>query len=79
MPEQTIEKRIEDALVEHLGINPSQVVPEARFVDDLGCDSLDTVELIMAFEEEFNIEVPDEEAERLLTVQDAVEYAKNHT
>ncbi len=73
-----IENRVKDLIVEQLGVNPEQVTLEAAFVDDLGADSLDTVELVMAFEEEFDIEIPDEEAEKLLTVGNAVEYLKAH-
>ena len=73
-----VEDRVKDLIVEQLGVNPEQVTPEAGFVDDLGADSLDTVELVMAFEEEFDIEIPDEEAEKLLTVGNAVKYLKEH-
>jgi acyl carrier protein len=73
-----VEDRVKDLIVEQLGVNPEQVTLEAGFVDDLGADSLDTVELVMAFEEEFDIEIPDEEAEKLLTVGNAVKYLKEH-
>jgi len=70
------EARVKEIIVEQLGVDPNKVVPEASFIDDLGADSLDTVELIMAFEEEFNTEIPDEEAEKLTTVGAALEYLK---
>jgi acyl carrier protein len=72
----SIEERVKEIIVEQLGVEEDEVSPEASFVDDLGADSLDTVELVMAFEEEFNIEIPDEDAERIGTVQDAVDYIK---
>lgn len=65
-------ERVRDILVDHLGVEPDDVTPGASFIDDLGADSLDTVELVMAFEEEFGTEVSDSEAEKWLTVQDAV-------
>jgi acyl carrier protein len=74
MSEKTIEEKVRDIIVEQLGVNPEQVTPAASFVNDLGADSLDTVELVMAFEEEFNVEVPDEDAEKLATVSDVVKY-----
>lgn len=74
MAEKTIEDKVKDIIVEQLGVNPEQVTPTAKFIEDLGADSLDTVELVMAFEEEFNVEVPDEEAEKLQTVGDVVKY-----
>ena len=67
-------ERVKDIIVEQLGVNPDQVKPEARFIEDLCADSLDTVELVMAFEEEFGTEIPDEDAEKLQTVGDAVKY-----
>lgn len=70
------EDRIKKIIVEQLGVDEDEVVPEASFVDDLGADSLDTVELVMAFEEEFDIEIPDEDAEKILTVGRAMEYIK---
>lgn len=69
----TLEK-IKEIIVDQLGVEPEQVVPEASFVEDLGADSLDTVELIMAFEEEFAVEIPDEEAEKIKAVQDVIDY-----
>jgi acyl carrier protein len=74
MSEKSIEARVKDIIVDQLGVNADQVTPEAKFVEDLGADSLDTVELVMAFEEEFDIEVPDEEAEKLQSVGDVVTY-----
>jgi acyl carrier protein len=65
-------------IVEQLGVNPEQVTPEAKFIEDLGADSLDTVELVMAFEEEFGIDVPDEEAEKLQSVGDVVRYVEEN-
>jgi acyl carrier protein len=73
-----IEKRVKEIIVEQLGVNESEVTPEAKFVDDLGADSLDLVELVMALEEEYNIEISDEDAEKILTVGDAIEYIKSH-
>jgi acyl carrier protein len=72
----SIEERVKDIIVEQLGVEEDEVSPEASFIDDLGADSLDTVELVMAFEEEFNIEIPDEDAEGISTVQDAIDYIK---
>ena len=72
--ENQIESKVKDIIVEQLGVNADQVSPEAKFIEDLGADSLDTVELIMALEEEFNIEVPDEEAEKLVSVGDVIRY-----
>ena len=72
----SIEQRVREIIVEQLGVEEDEVSPEASFVDDLGADSLDTVELVMAFEEEFNIEIPDEDAEGITTVQDAIDYIK---
>ena len=69
-----IVKKIKDIVVKHLGIEESKVALESKFIDDLGADSLDTVELVMAFEEEFGVEIPDDAAETILTVQDAVDY-----
>jgi acyl carrier protein len=72
------QERVKEIIVEQLGVSPEQVKPEGRFIDDLGADSLDTVELIMALEEEFNVEIPDEEAEKLVTVGDAMKYLQEH-
>lgn len=69
-----IQKRLKAIIVDQLGIDESEITPESCFVDDLGCDSLDIVEIIMACEEEFEVDIPDEEAERLRTVQDAVDW-----
>jgi len=74
MSDKSIEERVKDIIVEQLGVNADQVNPEAKFVEDLGADSLDTVELVMAFEEEFEIEVPDEEAEKLTSVGDVINF-----
>jgi len=76
--ETNIEQKVRDIIVEQLGVNADQVTTEAKFIEDLGADSLDTVELVMAFEEEFGIEVPDEEAEKLLTVGNVVQYIEDH-
>jgi acyl carrier protein len=72
----SIEQRVKDIIVEQLGVEEDEVSAEASFIDDLGADSLDTVELVMAFEEEFNIGIPDEDAEGISTVQDAIDYIK---
>ena len=77
--ESNVEERVRKIIVEQLGVKPAEVVPEADFVEDLGADSLDTVELVMAFEEEFNFEIPDEEAERMRKVKDVVEYVFKRT
>ena len=71
-----LEKRVKEIIVEQLGVEEEQVTPEASFIDDLGADSLDTVELIMSIEEEFDVEIPDEEAEKIITVKDAISYVK---
>ena len=74
----TLEK-VKKIIVEQLGVDADEVTPEASFVDDLGADSLDTVELVMGFEEEFDLEIPDEEAEKIAKVQDAVTYIDGHS
>ena len=75
----TIEKRVKEIVAEQLGVDEAQVTNEASFMDDLGADSLDTVELVMALEEEFDIEISDENAEKIQTVQDAIDYITEHT
>lgn len=74
----TVEERVRKIVVEQLGVKEEEVNPEASFVDDLGADSLDTVELVMALEEEFECEIPDEEAEKIGTVRQAIEYIERH-
>ena len=69
-----IAERVKKIVVEHLGVDAAKVTDNASFIDDLGADSLDTVELVMAFEEEFNVEIPDDAAEKIITVKDAVEF-----
>ncbi len=71
-----VEEKVKNIIVEQLGVEPEQVKPEAQFVNDLGADSLDTVELIMALEEEFNIDIPDEQAEKIKTVGEAIDHIK---
>lgn len=73
---ENIEERVKNIIVEQLGVDAAEVVPTAQFVNDLGADSLDTVELIMALEEEFDIEIPDEKAEKIKTVGEALDYIK---
>jgi acyl carrier protein len=75
----SIEERVKKIVVEQLGVNESEVSTDASFVDDLGADSLDTVELVMALEEEFDITIPDEEAEKIQTVGQAIQYIEEHT
>jgi acyl carrier protein len=77
MAEKSVEEKVKDIIVEQLGVNPEQVVPSASFIEDLGADSLDTVELVMAFEEEFGVDVPDEDAEKLQTVGDVIKYIED--
>ena len=74
MSVENVQERVKNIIVEQLGVEADQVKPEAQFVNDLGADSLDTVELIMALEEEFDIEIPDEKAEKIKTVGEAIEY-----
>lgn len=75
---ENIEQRVKKIVAEQLGVNEADVKTESSFVNDLGADSLDTVELVMALEEEFECEIPDEEAEKITTVQQAVDYVTNH-
>ena len=74
-----IGERVKKIVVEHLGVEAEKVTDNASFIDDLGADSLDTVELVMAFEEEFGVEIPDDAAEKILTVKDAIDYLKEHS
>lgn len=74
----SIEERVTDIIVEQLGLERDKVQPESKFVDDLGADSLDTVEMVMALEDEFKIEIPDEEAEKITTLRDAIRYIEEH-
>ncbi len=75
----SIEEKVKKIIVDQLGVDEAEVTPEAKFIDDLGADSLDTVELVMALEEEFGIEIPDEDAEKITTVQQAIDYVKSHS
>ena len=75
----TVEEKVKEIIVDQLGVDDKQVTTSASFIDDLGADSLDTVELVMALEEEFDVEIPDEDAEKIVMVQDAIDYIKNHT
>jgi acyl carrier protein len=79
MAEKSVADRVKEIIVEQLGVNPDQVTPEAKFIEDLGADSLDTVELVMAFEEEFGAEIPDEDAEKLQTVGDVIKYIEERS
>lgn len=72
------EEKVRKIIVEQLGVSPEEVTLEASFIDDLGADSLDTVELVMALEEEFDMEIPDEDAEKIITVGDAIDYIEKH-
>ena len=74
-----LEEKVKKIIVDQLGVDAAEVTPEASFIEDLGADSLDTVELVMALEEEFGIEIPDEEAGKIMTVKDAVEYITAHS
>jgi acyl carrier protein len=78
MSDKPIDQRVKDIVVEQLGVKPEQVTPQAKFIEDLGADSLDTVELVMALEEEFGIEVPDEQAEKLQSVGDVIKYVEDN-
>ena len=75
----TIEERVKKIVIEQLGVADDQVTPDASFVDDLGADSLDTVELVMALEEEFDAEIPDDEAEKITTVKQAIQFIQANT
>jgi len=75
----SIEESVRDLVVEQLGVSEDQVNPQASFIDDLGADSLDTVELVMAFEEEFGIDIPDEDAEKMSSVGDAIKYLEENS
>ena len=75
----SVEEKVKEIVVDQLGVDDKQVTTSASFIDDLGADSLDTVELVMALEEEFDIEIPDEEAEKITKVQDAIDYINSHT
>ena len=77
MADKTIEQRIKDIIIEQLGVTADQVTPEAKFSEDLGADSLDTVELVMALEEEFGLEIPDDEAEKLQSVGDVIKHVED--
>ncbi len=79
MADASIEEKVKNIIVEQLGVSEEQVKPEAKFIEDLGADSLDTVELVMAFEEEFDITVPDEEAEKLASVGDVYAYIEQQS
>jgi acyl carrier protein len=74
----SVDEKVKQIIVEQLGVDEAEVTPTASFVDDLGADSLDTVELVMAFEEGFSIEIPDEDAEKIQTVKDAITYIQGH-
>jgi acyl carrier protein len=74
-----LEEKVKKIIVDQLGVDAAEVTTEASFIEDLGADSLDTVELVMALEEEFGLEIPDDEAEKIVTVKDAVEYIKAHS
>jgi acyl carrier protein len=75
----SVEEKVKQIIVEQLGVDEAEVTSSASFVDDLGADSLDTVELVMAFEEAFDIEIPDEDAEKIRNVQDAIDYIGKHS
>ena len=75
----SVEERVKQIIVEQLGVDEGEVTPTASFVDDIGADSLDTVELVIAFEEAFGIEIPDEDAEKIATVKDAIDYIEKHS
>ena len=76
---KSVEDKVKEIIVEQLGVEEDEVLPAAKFIEDLGADSLDTVELVMAFEEEFDLEIPDEDAEKIATVGDAISYIKENS
>jgi len=76
---KSVEVRVKEIICEQLGVEEEEVTPTAKFIEDLGADSLDTVELVMAFEEEFGLEIPDEDAEKIVAVGDAIQYIKDNT
>ncbi len=78
MTTKSVEERVKEIICEQLGVEENEVTPNAKFIEDLGADSLDTVELVMAFEEEFDLEIPDEDAEKITTVGDAIQYIKDN-
>ena len=75
---KAVEEKVKEIICEQLGVEEDDVTPSAKFIEDLGADSLDTVELVMAFEEEFGIEIPDEDAEKITRVKEAIEYIDSH-
>jgi acyl carrier protein len=77
--EENVEEKVKEIIVEQLSVEKDKVVSEASFINDLGADSLDTVELVMAFEEKFGLEIPDEDAEKITTVQSAISYIREHS
>jgi acyl carrier protein len=79
MADMSIEEKVKQIIVEELGVDEPEVTPNARFIEDLGADSLDTVELVMRFEEEFDIEIPDEDAEKIQSVRDAITYIEQYS
>ncbi len=78
MSETSVEAKVKEIIIDQLGVDEKEVTSEASFIDGLGADSLDTVELVMAFEEQFDIEIPDEAAEKILTVKDAIDYVEEN-
>jgi acyl carrier protein len=76
---KSVEEKVKEIIVEQLGVEEEDVTPTAKFIEDLGADSLDTVELVMALEENFDIQIPDEEAEKIVTVGDAIQYIKDNS
>ena len=76
---KSVEEKVKEIIVEQLGVEEDEVTPNAKFIEDLGADSLDTVELVMALEEPFDIQIPDEDAEKIVTVSDAIQYIKDNS